>query len=108
MVLKAVDSAYIFTLHIFFTGYMGLSTKDIINNPMAQYRKITAADTKQKKKFLQEPLDTSHPIGVFFNTIDYRVLYSSEANTSLLSAQVIQMAYHVVIFSVIYTDVYKY
>ena len=46
MVLKEVDSAYILTLHKFFTGYMGSSTKDIMDNMMAQYRKITAADTK--------------------------------------------------------------
>ena len=42
-----------------------------------------------KKSNLQEPLDTSKPIDVFFKIIDNRVQYDSEANTLILLEQVL-------------------
>ena len=55
VVIKSVDSKYIIDLHNIFTGYMGSLTKDIMNCLMARYRKVIAADTKEKKKPLNNP-----------------------------------------------------
>ena len=49
MVLKAVDSTYVFCLHNVFTGYMGSKTKYIINHLMTRYRQIKAAYIEDKK-----------------------------------------------------------
>ena len=103
MVLEAVDSAYIFALHNIFMGYMGSSTKYIMNHKIERYRRLISYDTKQKKKCPQKPLDTSQTSGVLFNIIDDGVRYSSEANTPLSPAQALQMAIHAVRSSEIYT-----
>ena len=75
---------------------------------MALYRLIAADDIKQKKKFLQESLDTSNMIDVFFKIIYDRVQYSTEANTPLLTSQVLKMAYYGVSSYISYVDACKY
>ena len=50
MALEVVDSTYILTLHNVFMGYMGSSTKYIMNRLMTKYGQITAAEIKEKKK----------------------------------------------------------
>ena len=49
MVLESVNITYIFALHNIFTGYIGSLTKDIMNNRVAQYERITASDIEMKK-----------------------------------------------------------
>ena len=74
---------------------------------MARYGKITADDIEQKKKYLQEPLETSQPINVFFGIIDDWVQYSSGENTPLSPAQVLKRVYCDMISSGICKDVCK-
>ena len=85
MSLQALDSTYIFALHNVFTVYMGSSTKDIMNHLMTRYGRITAAEIKEKK-ILQETLDTSQPIDVFFKVIDRGVQSAIKTNTPLSPA----------------------
>ena len=40
---------------------------------MERYGQITASEIIEKKKYLQEPLEMSQSIGVFFKVIDYGV-----------------------------------
>ena len=61
-----------------------------------------------KLKPLQEPLDTSQPISVFLNLINDIIQYYSEANTLCMPEQVLQMAYHTLSSSGIYSDACKY
>ena len=75
-----------------------------MNNMVALYWLITAANTKQKKKDLQEPLDMSQPINLLLKIINDGVWYTSEANTPFSPVQVLQMARHSVRSSVIYID----
>ena len=49
MVLESVDSTYIFDLKHFFTGDMGLSTKDTMNHIMTRYLQIMADDIRDKE-----------------------------------------------------------
>ena len=44
MLIKAVYNKYIFALHNDFTGYMGSSTKYIMNHLITIYLQIKAAD----------------------------------------------------------------
>ena len=55
MVLKAVYSTYISSLHNLFMGYMGPLTRDIMNHLMKSYRLITADDIKEKKNSFKNP-----------------------------------------------------
>ena len=75
---------------------------------MARYRQMSSSYIEKKKKSLQEPLETLQPIDVFFKIINDRLWYSSEATAPLLPTQVLQMAYHAVRYSGIYTYACKY
>ena len=55
MVIEAVNNTYVFALYNVFTGYMGSSTQEIMNHIMALYWRITAVDTKIKKKTSKKP-----------------------------------------------------
>ena len=53
-------------------------------------------------------MDTSHPIGLLFKIIDDGVRFTSDVDAPFLPSQLIKMAYQAVMYSVIYTDAYKY
>ena len=105
--LEAVNNTYISVLHNVFTVYMGSLTREIMNNMMDWYRRITAVEIKMKKKN-QETLDMSHTINVLFKFIDEWVQHASEANTPFMSEKYLQMAYHAVRSSGMYTYDWKY
>lgn len=107
MVLDAVDNTYFFALHNFFTGYMGSSIRDVMNHLIAWYTQITAEDIKMKKQSLREPSDTSQLIGVLFKLIYDGVRYSRKVKILYTPSQVLQMSYHIVILSGIYSDACK-
>ena len=60
-----------------------------------------------KKKSLQEPLDMSQLIGVFFKLIYDGVRYSRKVKIPYTPDQVLQMSYHTLILSGIYSDCFK-
>ena len=108
MVTKELYSTYILELRYIFVEYMCSSTKNIMNHLVSRCRRITAADIKTKKIFLQEPLDTSQQIDVFFNAIYDGIQYCSEANTQFTPAEVLQMEYLAVSLYGTYTYACKY
>ena len=57
---------------------------------------------------LQEPLDTSQPIDVFFNIINDGVQYYREENKPYMTGKVLQMSYRAVSSSGNYIDACKY
>ena len=65
--LDAIEEPYVSGLRNRYTGYMGVTTRDLLDHIMDQYRNITAADLKANKARINEALDNSHPIHVFFN-----------------------------------------
>ena len=74
---------------------------------MTRYDQITSDNTKDKKKSLQQLLAMSQTISVFFKVIDDGLWCSSEANTTLFTEKLVQMNYHAVISSGIYTEACK-
>ena len=60
-----------------------------------------------KKQSLREPSDTSQLIGVLFKLIYDGVRYSRKVKILYTPSQVLQMSYHIVILSGIYSDACK-
>ena len=55
MVIEEINNTCVFTLHNVLKGYMGSSTKDIINHLMDRCGRITEADIKINKNPLNNP-----------------------------------------------------
>lgn len=51
------------------TGFINITTWQIVEWLLVWYGKITAADLQENKRRLNEPLDTSQPVTVYFKKI---------------------------------------
>lgn len=104
LLLKAVDDAYVCKLKNRLTGYLGVTTRDLLDHLLDRYRKITLADMVECQKALNEPLDPSLPIDVYFKKIDDTAQYAADGNTPFTPEQILQAAYHAVSSTGLYIE----
>ena len=81
--LDAVEDPYVSELRKWYTGYMGVTTHDILDRLMDPYGNITAADLKSNEARINESLNHSCPIDISFQRIDYAVQYTDDRKTRL-------------------------
>ena len=81
--LDAVEEPYVSELRNRYTGYMGVTTRDLLDHLMDRYGNITAVDLKANEARINEALDNSRPIDVFFQRIDDAVQYADDGKTHL-------------------------
>ena len=55
--LDAVEEPYVSELRNCYTGYMGVTTRDLLDHLMDRYGNITAADLKANEARINEALD---------------------------------------------------
>ena len=65
--LDAVEDPYVSELCNRYTGYMGVTTRDLLDHLMDRYGNIMAADLKSNEARINEELDNTRPINAFFN-----------------------------------------
>ena len=53
---------------------------------------------------MDEPMDPSEPIDVYFKRIDKCIQFAADAETAYTSEQILQTAYYAISSSNIYTD----
>ena len=68
--LDAVEEPYVSKLRNRYTGYMGVTTQDLLDHLMDRYGNITAADLKANESRINEALDNSRTSNVLFQRID--------------------------------------
>ena len=81
--LDAVEDPYVSKLRNRYTGYMDVTTGDLLNHQMDQYGNVTADDLKSNEARINKALDNSRPIDVFFQQIDDAVQYADDGKTRL-------------------------
>ena len=81
--LDAVEEQYVSELRNRYTRYMGVTTQDLLDRLMDRYGNITAADLKSNETHINEALDNSRPIDVFFQHIYDSVQYANDGKTHL-------------------------
>ena len=79
--LDAVEESYVRELQNHYTGYMGVMTQDLLEHLMDRYSTITAANIKANEARINEALDNSRPIGVFFQRINDVIQYADDGKT---------------------------
>ena len=94
--LDAFEDPYVSELRNWYTGYMGVTTRDLPDNLMDWYSNIMAANIKANEAWINEGLDHSRPIDVFFQRIDDAVQYVDDGKNPFTEKQTLQTIFHFV------------
>ena len=105
--LDSIDNPYVSELRNRYTGYMGVTTRDLLDHLMDRYGNITAADLKNNDKRLNQPVDSSQPIDVLFQRVNDAVQYANDGNNPYTANQVLQTAFHAVNSTGLYREACK-
>ena len=62
-----------------FTGYLSVTTKEMLEHLLKRYGKISPVDLEKNKAKLQEPIDPYLPIDVYFKSVDDYLQYTADA-----------------------------
>jgi len=106
-VIDTINDTYICELRNKYTGYLGITTRDLLDHLLDRYGKITPADIEECKRKMIEPIDSTQPIDVFFQRIDDCVQYADDGRVAFTAEQILQTAYHAVSTSGYYNDACK-
>ena len=105
--LDAVEEPYVSKLRNRYTGYIGVTTQDLLDHLMDRYSNTVAADLKANEARINEALDNSRPIDVFFQHIDDVVQYANYGEKSFTANQVLQTAFHSINATSLYREACK-
>ena len=92
--LDAVYELYVSELYNRYTGYMGVTTRDLLDPLMDRYGNITSADLKANEPCINEALNISRPIDVFFQCINDALQYDDDEKKPFTAKQILQTAFH--------------
>ena len=106
-VIDSIEDTYLCEMRNKYTGYLGVTTRDLFDHLLDRYGKITPADIEACKTKMNAPIDASQPIDVFFQRIDDCVQYAADGRVAFTTDQIMQTAYHAVSTSGVYTDACK-
>ena len=96
IIIDAVDEVYIGELRNKYTGYLGITARDLLDHLLDWYGKVIPTDVKECKEQMNEPIKATQPIDIYFKIIDDTVQYADDGNVALTTEQILQTAYHAV------------
>ena len=79
----------------------------MINHLLQHYGKMTTSDLIGNRRKIDELMDPSQPIDVYFKCIDECVQFGADAETAYPPEEILQMTYIAISASNIYTDACK-
>ena len=85
-IIDATEDPYLCEIRNKYTGYLGISTRDLLDHLIDRYGKITDADLETNKSRMNEPIDNTQTIDVFFKQIDNRIQYAHNGEVPVASA----------------------
>ena len=107
LIIEAVEAVYLEEKRDRYTGFLTVTARDLMTHLLQRYGKITASDLMANKRRMDEPLDPSVPIDVYFQRIDECVQFATDAETAYTPQQILQTAYYGISLSNLYTDACK-
>ena len=87
-----------------FTGFLHATTRDLFDNLMQRYGKITPLAIENNKTRMEDPLDTSQPIEVHFQCIDDCLQFAADTESPFSAQQTLETVYYAVSASELYSD----
>jgi uncharacterized protein (DUF433 family) len=104
-VIDTIQDAYLCEMRNKYTGYLGVTTRDLLDHLLDRYGKITPADIEDCKRKMIEPIDSTQPIDI--QRIDECIQYAVDGQVAFTAEQILQTAYHAVSTSGYYNDACK-
>jgi hypothetical protein len=95
-IIDAIKDTYLCELRNKYTGYLGVTAQDLIDHLLDRYGKITPADIAACKQCINEPIDASQAIDVYFQTIDDCIQYADDGQVAFTTGQILQTTYHAI------------
>ena len=102
--IEAVDEIYLEEQRNRYTGYLTVTTQDLITHLLRRYGKITPGDLNRNNQRMAEPMDPSVPIDLFFKRIDECIELAADAENPYSEKQVLQSAFFAISASGLYTE----
>ena len=101
---EAVQDVYLEEKRNRYTGYLTVPTKELMDHLLKRYGKITDGDLQLNKQRMNEPMDPSLPIDMYFKRIDDCMQYAADAETPYTEKQILQTVYHALSTSGLYNE----
>eukprot|EP00957_Ditylum_brightwellii_P133070 10146889-Ditylum_brightwellii.AAC.1 len=92
----AVEDVFMRQLRHKYSAYLGITSRDILNHLMDQYRQIKPADLVENGMNYNKPMDISQPIDAYFARFDDCIQYASDGKTLYTAKQIISTVLHAV------------
>jgi hypothetical protein len=106
-IIDAIADTYLGALRNRYTGYMGVTPRDLLDHLLERYGRITASNIANCRTKMEAPMDVTQPIDIYFQTIDDCVQFATDGQVPFTPTQIVQTAYHAISKSGIYNDVCK-
>jgi hypothetical protein len=106
-IIDAVADTYLGELRNRYTGYLGVTPRDLLDHLLERYGKITASDIANCRTRMEAPMDTTGPIDIYFQTINDCVQFATDGQVPFTATQIVQTAYHTVSKSGLYNNACK-
>jgi len=98
LIIEAVDAVYLEEKRDRYTGFLTVTARDLMTRLLQRqrYGKITIVDLMTNRRKMDEPLDPSVPIDVYFKRIDECVQFATDAETAYTPEQILQTVYYAI------------
>lgn len=106
-VIDTLHDTYLCELRSKYTGYLGVTTRDLLDHLLDRYGKITPADIEACKNEMIAAMDSTQPIDMYFKRIDDCIQYAADGNVPFTAHQILQTTYHAVSTSGQYSEACK-
>jgi hypothetical protein len=106
-VIDTIQDPYLSEMRNKYTGYLEVTTRDLLDHLLDRYGKITPVAIEDCKRRINEPIDSTQPINAFFQRVDECIQYAVDGRVAFLAEQILQTTYHAVSTSGYYADACK-
>jgi hypothetical protein len=106
-VIDTINDTYLCELRNKYTGYLGVSTRDLFDHLLDRYGKITPHNIEECKTRMNDPIDSTQPIDIYFKKVDDCVQYAADGQVAFTPDQILQTTYHAISTLGYYTNACK-
>ena len=107
IIINTVNEVYIGELRNKYTSYLGITARDLLDHLLNRYGNITPADVEECKKQMNELINATQPIYIYFKRIGDTVQYAANGNFAFTTEQILQTAYHAISSTGYYNEACK-